>query len=258
MSSVPSSSTEGAVASHVANGVGTIEFGHPKGNSLPATILRELADGIERLGARQDVRVIVLRSSGDGAFCGGASFDELTSIRDVGAGKEFFMGFARVILAMVRAPRPVITRVHGRAVGGGVGVIAASDYAMAASSASLRLSELAVGIGPFVVGPAIEHRIGSGAFAAMAIDADWRDAAWGERQGLYARVFESIGDLDAAVDALAQKLAASNPEALTAIKRATWAGTDDWPRLLEERAQISGRLVLSDYTRDAIAAFRKR
>lgn len=258
MSAIGSSGTEGFVVSRVANGVAVVEFGHPKSNSLPASILRELADTITRAGAREDVRVLVLRSAGDGAFCAGASFDELTRIASEDAGQEFFMGFARVILAMTRCVKPVITRVHGRAVGGGVGVVAASDYAMAVSSASVRLSELAVGIGPFVVGPAIEHRIGVGPFSAMAVDADWRDAVWGERHGLYARVFESVAELDAAVDALAERLAESNPHALAAIKQTSWSGTEHWPALLEERAAMSGRLVLSQYTRDAIARFKSK
>ncbi|HEX7020859.1 MAG TPA: enoyl-CoA hydratase/isomerase family protein [Gemmatimonadaceae bacterium] len=258
MSAVGTSSTEGSVASRIANGIAVVEFGHPKGNSLPATVLRRLADTITDAGGRDDVRVIVLRSVGEGPFCAGASFDELTRLENEAAGTEFFMGFARVILAMTRAAKPVVTRVHGRAVGGGVGVVAASDYAMATSSAALRLSELAVGIGPFVVGPVIERKIGPGPFAAMAIDAEWRDAAWGERHGLYARTFDTVAELDEAVDAFARKLAASNPDALSSIKRIAWSGTDEWPRLLEERAATSGRLVLSRYTKDAIAAFARR
>jgi methylglutaconyl-CoA hydratase len=245
----------GTVSSFVADGIADVSFGHPKSNSLPASVLSALAEQISALGARGDVRVVVLRSYGTGAFCAGASFDELAAIRDAAAGKEFFMGFARVILAMTRCPKPIITRVHGKVVGGGVGVVAASDYAMATDKAALRLSELAVGIGPFVVGPVIEHKIGAGAFGPMAIDADWRDAAWGERHGLYARMFDTIDALDAAIDVFARKLADANPDAVARIKAITWAGRDNWPRLLEERAAMSGTLVLSDYTRNAIAGF---
>lgn len=247
----------GTVSSFVVEGVADVSFGHPKGNSLPASVLRALADEIARIGARDDVRVIVLRSYGTGAFCAGASFDELAAIRDHTAGKEFFMGFARVILAMTRCQKTIVTRVHGKVVGGGVGVVAASDYAIATDKAALRLSELAVGIGPFVVGPVIQHKIGPGAFSAMAIDADWRDAAWGDRHGLYARVVGDVETLDRDVEAFAKKLAASNPDAVQRIKQITWQGTEYWPRLLEERAAMSGSLVLSDYTRNAIAAFKK-
>ena len=245
----------GSVSSRVANGIADVIFGHPKSNSLPATVLAALASEILSLDSRADVRVVVLRSYGEGAFCAGASFDELASIRDAAAGKEFFMGFARVILAMTRCRKPIITRVHGRVVGGGVGVVAASDYAMATTRADVRLSELAVGIGPFVVGPVIERKIGSGVFSAMAIDADWRDAEWAERHGLYARVLDSTQSLDEAVDGLAQKLAGANPEAVSRIKAISWSGIDNWPRLLEERAAMSGTLVLSEYTRSAIASF---
>jgi methylglutaconyl-CoA hydratase len=166
------------------------------------------------------------------------------------------MGFARVIIAMTRCPKPIVTRVHGKVVGGGVGVVAASDYAIATDRAALRLSELAVGIGPFVVGPVIEHKIGPGAFSAMAIDADWRDASWGERHGLYARIAENGDALDAIVPVFAKQLAEANPDALARIKKITLEGTAHWPRLLEERAAMSGELVLSDYTRRAIAKFK--
>jgi len=259
--SVPSHAPLGAsgtVSSFVIDGVADVSFGHPKSNSLPASVLRALADEITTLGGRDDVRAIILRSYGTGAFCAGASFDELVAITDAAAGKEFFMGFARVILAMTRCPKAIVTRVHGKVVGGGVGVVAASDYAIATGNASLRLSELAVGIGPFVVGPAIEHKIGPGAFGTMAIDADWRDAAWGERQGLYARVLDASDQLDDSIAEFARKTAAANPDAVARIKRIMWAGTDHWPQLLEERAAMSGQLVLSDYTRQAIAAFSAR
>ena len=246
----------GTVSSFVVDGVADVSFGHPKSNSLPASVLGALANEIAGLGARDDVRAIVLRSYGAGAFCAGASFDELTAIDNSASGKEFFMGFARVILAMTRCPKAIVTRVHGKVVGGGVGVVAASDYAIATAKASLRLSELAVGIGPFVVGPVIQHKIGPGPFSAMAIDADWRDAAWGERNGLYARVVADVETLDREVDGFAKKLAASNPDAVHRIKQITWQGTEHWPRLLEERAAMSGSLVLSDYTRRAIAAFK--
>src|SRR5215831_15861288 len=249
---------DGTVSSRVSEGIADICFGHPKSNSLPASVLRSLADEIARAGARSDVRVIVLRRYGTGAFCAGASFDELVAIRDAATGKEFFMGFARVILAMTRCRVPIVTRVHGKVVGGGVGIVAASDYALATENASLRLSELAVGIGPFVVGPAIERKTGVGALSAMALDADWRSAAWGSQHGLYARLMENLNALDSGVTSFAQRVAKSNPEATALIKRATWAGTDDWPALLEERAAMSGRLVLSEFTKQAIAAFSAR
>ena len=248
--------SNGTVSVVVGEGIGDIAFGHPKSNSLPGAVLRRLADEIAAAGARSDVRVIVLRSYGGGAFCAGASFDELASIRDRAAGKEFFMGFARVILAMTRSPKPIVTRVHGKVVGGGVGIVAASDYVLALSRASLRLSELAVGIGPFVVGPAIERKIGTGAFSLMALDADWREAAWAERHGLYGRVLDSPAELEQILDHLVRDLSAANPEAVRLIKAATWRGTDDWPELLERRAEMSGELVLSEYARAAIARFQ--
>jgi len=245
----------GTVSSFVEDGIGDVCFGHPKSNSLPSSVLRDLAGEITKVGLRDDVRVVVLRGYGTGAFCAGASFDELSSIRDKDAGKEFFLGFARVILAMTRCAKPIVTRVHGKTVGGGVGIVAASDYAIATESAAIRLSELAVGIGPFVVGPAIERKVGAGPLASMALDADWRDAAWGERHGLYSRVCATPADLDEAVANAARALNRANPAAVQRIKEIAWSGTKHWPTLLDQRAEMSGTLVLSEYTRAAIAKF---
>lgn len=249
----------GQVSVEMANGIATVRFGHPKGNSLPGALLSRIASTIDTVASDPACTVITLRSHEPGPFCAGASFDELKAIADPDAGKEFFMGFARVILAMRRCPKLIVTRVHGKAVGGGVGIVAASDYAMATAQASVKLSELAVGIGPFVVGPVIERKIGVGAFQALAVDATgWRDAAWAERHGLYAQIVDDAAALDEAVAALAGQLARSNPEAMRKLKQIFWEGTDDWDVRLEERAAMSGTLVLSTFTRNAIAAFAAR
>ena len=247
----------GLVATETADGVATVRFGHPKGNSLPGAILRELATQVRRAGEDPSARVIVLRSEGQGPFCAGASFDELVAIDGPARGREFFSGFAGVILAMIRAPKFVVARVHGKTTGGGVGLVAASDYAIATTGAACKLSELAVGIGPFVVGPVIEKRIGAAAFGQMAVDADWRDAQWAHARGLYARLVDGIAELDGTLEAFARRLAGFNPEAMAEIKRITWQGTEDWDGLLAERAEISGRLVLSEFTRSAIATFKQ-
>lgn len=250
----------GSVELNVAsNGVCTIEFSHPASNSLPGKLLRELATTISNCGADPEVTVIVLRSAGDRAFCAGASFDELIAIETAGQGLEFFSGFALVINAMRTCPKLIIGRVQGKAVGGGVGLASAVDYCLATEHAAVKLSELAVGIGPFVVGPAVERKIGTSAMSQLAIDASsWRSAQWAADRGLYAQVFSSTDELDDGVRALAERLAASNPEAMRELKRIFWSGTDDWDALLAERAAISGRLVLSDFTRNAIAQFKSR
>jgi methylglutaconyl-CoA hydratase len=242
----------GSVEATVAEGVATVRFGHPKSNSLPGALLTRLADAIAQMGAEQAARVIVLKSEGTGAFCAGASFDEFKAVQTAEAGQRFFSGFAQVVLAMIRAPKFVVTRVHGKTAGGGVGLVAASDYSLAASGADLKLSELAVGIGPFVVGPVIEKKIGLAAFSALAVDADWRDAAWGERHGLYAELLDTVPALDARVRDFAKKLAGYHPEAMRRLKETFWAGTEQWPKLLLARAKISGTLVLSEFTRKAI------
>lgn len=241
------------------SGIATIEFGHPLSNSLPGKILQKLADTITELGQNKDVKVIVLRSSGEKAFCGGASFDELISIKDLETGKQFFSGFAKVINACRKAPKFIIGRVHGKAVGGGVGIASAVDYCLATKYAEVKLSELAVGIGPFVVGPAVERKVGLSAMSELAINAtEWRSAEWAQKKGLYTDVFESAEEMDAEIDALANRLAKSNPEAMAMLKQIFWQGTENWDQLLAERAGMSGHLVLSDFTINAINQFKKK
>ena len=253
MTNVETHSIEGGrVHSETLNGVTTITFGHPKGNSLPAALLLDLARTITSAGKNPGGSVVLLRSEGSGAFCAGASFEELQRISDAVSGKRYFMGVVNLIIAMIQCPKLIVTRVHGKAVGGGVGIVAASDYAIAAEGASLRLSELAVGLGPFIVGVPIERKIGAGAFAAMAVDADWRTAQWGYQHGLYAEVHPDVESLDAAVGKRVATLSASNPEAMAQLKSVFWEGAEDWPALLEKRAAKSGSLVLSEFTSRAV------
>lgn len=249
----------GYVTSETHNGITTIEFFHPQSNSLPHRILLDLANEIHAVGADADTKVIVLRSRGEKAFCAGASFDELTQIADERRGFEFFSGFANVINAMRKCPRMIIARIHGKCVGGGVGLAAAADYAIAVEGADIKLSELAVGIGPFVVGPAVERKIGLSAFSQLAIDAaQWRNADWARRKGLYAELHPTVEGMDESISRLVSQLSHSSPQAMTELKRVFWKGTEHWDHLLVERAEISGRLVLSSYTKEAIAKFRSR
>jgi methylglutaconyl-CoA hydratase len=249
---------EGQVIVEQRDAIATVRFSHPKSNSLPGALLRRIADEIGKIAQHSGLKVIVLRSEGTGAFCAGASFDEMKAVNDAASGREFFSGFAQVILAMIRAPQFVVTRVHGKVTGGGVGLVAASDYSIAVSGASFKLSELAVGLGPFVIGPVVERKVGRGPFQALSIDADWRDAAYGERHGLYSRVVDDTKALDAELEKLLTFLAGANPEAIRQMKQAFWADTDDWAPLLERRAAISGALALSAHTRSAIETFAKR
>jgi enoyl-CoA hydratase/carnithine racemase len=247
----------GDVNISIENQIATIEFYHPSSNSLPGTVLRKLAETIESAGRNEDVNVIVLKSGGDRAFCAGASFDELISITDFPTGKNFFMGFAIVINAMRKCPKFIMCRVQGKAVGGGVGLLSAADYTLATKYSSVKLSELALGIGPFVVGPAVERKIGTSAFSQMSIDYDWYDAEWAKNRGFYANIYENIEELDTAVTAFATKMASNSPEAMKDLKQVTWAGTEHWDSLLESRAEISGRLVLSDFTKNYIKQFKE-
>ncbi len=240
----------------IQDGIAEITFSHPKSNSLPGALLRNLAKTIEETGENNSAKVIILQSDGQKAFCAGASFDELISIKTFEEGKEFFSGFGFVINAMRKCPKIIIGKIQGKAVGGGLGLASAVDYAFAHKSASIRLSEFALGIGPFVVGPAVQRKIGLSAFSQLSIDTEWYDAEWALSKGLFCKVFETYEELNGEVQAFAQKLAELSPEAALEMKKIFWQGCEDWDYLLEKRAEISGRLVLSDYTRHYISQFK--
>ena len=240
-------------------GIATISFFHPAHNSLPSTLLTELANTITTAGQQANTKVIILRSEGERTFCAGASFDELMAIEDEAQGLAFFSGFAKVINACRTCPKIIVGRVQGKAIGGGVGVAAATDYCFATTQAAVKLSELVIGIGPFEVGPAVERKIGPAAYAQLTLDAaEFRPAAWAKDRGLYAELFDTAAELDAVVQAFAEKLARYNPEALAALKQVFWEGTAHWDTLLVERAAISGRLVLSEFTRQSIQKFKNK
>jgi methylglutaconyl-CoA hydratase len=250
---------EGNVSVVIKDTVATVSFFHPQSNSLPGALLRELAKAITEVGQNSEVNVVVLKSEGEKAFCAGASFDELIAIDSEEKGDHFFSGFALVINAMRKCPKLIIGRVHNKAVGGGVGLASSVDFCFATVQASVKLSELAVGIGPFVVGPAVERKIGMSAMSQLAIDAtQWQSAHWAEKKGLYTSVHETVDEMDLAINNLIQKLAKSNPEAMYELKKIFWQGTETWDELLFERAKISGRLVLSEFTKNAISAFKAK
>lgn len=250
---------QGNVTYAIEQGIATIEFSHPLSNSLPGKVLAKLADTITTLGQDDTVKILVVRSAGERAFCAGASFDELVAIDDLATGKVFFSGFANVINACRTCPKLIIGRVQGKAVGGGVGLAAAFDYTLATQHAFVKLSELAVGIGPFVVGPAVERKMGVSAMSQLAINAtEWQSAEWARSKGLYTGVYDTAEAMDEAIDTLANRLCQSNPEAMRQLKKIFWQGTEHWDQLLAERAEISGQLVLSDFTKQAIVKFKAK
>ena len=240
-------------------GITTIEFFHPQSNSLPHRILEALANEIHDAGMNADTKVIILRSAGEKAFCAGASFDELTKIESEQQGFGFFSGFANVINAMRKCPKFIIGRIHSKCVGGGVGLAAAVDYAIALEGAEIKLSELTIGIGPFVVGPAVQRKIGLSSFSQLAIDSTmWRNADWARKKGLYSELHSSVESMDESIRRLSHQLSHSSPEAMAEIKKMLWQGTEDWDDHLCQRAEISGRLVLSHFTKEAIAKFKTK
>jgi methylglutaconyl-CoA hydratase len=250
---------EGYVKKETHKGITTIEFFHPKSNSLPGAILETLAKEIHAAGIHPETKVIVLKSAGDKTFCAGASFDELAAIKNETEGEHFFSGFANVINAMRKCPRFIIARIQGKCAGGGAGIAAAADYAIALNTAEIKLSELAMGLGPFVIGPAVERKIGNAAFSALAIDAAiWRNSEWAKRKNMFAEVHETVENMDESIFRLANHLAQSSPQAMAQIKKMLWHGTDNWDELLKQNAAISGKLALSEFTKNAIEKFKAK
>ncbi len=250
--------SNGSLYTKIQNNIATIEFGHPASNSFPSELLDRLTKEIISVGKNTEVFVIILKSEGEKAFCAGASFDELVAISNLEQGKQFFSGFANVINAVRTCGKLVIGRVQGKAVGGGVGLAAACDYVLATENAAIKLSELTIGIGPFVIEPAVTRKIGVSGTAELTIDAtNWKNAYWAKEKGLYARVFETAKELDTAIELLSEKLASYNISALSEMKKVLWKGTENWTDLLEERAAVSGELVLSEFTKKALEKFKK-
>ena len=248
----------GSLYTKIENKVATVEFGHPASNSFPSELLERLQKEFQKLSEDDKVNVIILKSEGEKAFCAGASFDELVAIANLEDGKAFFSGFAKVINAMRNCNKLIIGRIQGKTVGGGVGLAAACDYAFATDQAAIKLSELSIGIGPFVIAPAVERKIGVGALAELTLAAhEWKNAYWAKEKGLYARVFENVKDMDKEVEIFTEKLASYNPEALLEMKKILWENTVDWKNVLDKRAEISGKLVLSEFTKNALSKYKK-
>lgn len=247
----------GSLYTKIDNGIARVEFGHPAGNSFVAELLARLTMELEQLSAQEEVVAILLQSEGDRAFCAGASFDELNAIKTPEEGKEFFSGFARVINAMRKCSKPIIGRVQGKAVGGGVGLISACDYVFAVEASAIRLSELTIGIAPLVIAPALTRKIGKAALAELTLTPEeWKSAYWAKEKGLFSRVYDNIKTMDKELFFFLEKLASYNPKALQAIRKVLWEGTDHWDTLLFERAEMSGKLALSSHTKAALAKFK--
>jgi methylglutaconyl-CoA hydratase len=248
----------GSLITTIENKIATIQFGHPASNSFPRELLDRLTNEFNSLSTNPAISVIIVKSEGNGVFCAGASFDELLAVSNQEEGTRFFSGFAHLINAMRNCSKLIVGRIHGKAVGGGVGIASACDYTLATKNASIKLSELAIGIGPFVIEPVVSRKIGKMAMAEMTLAAhEWKTADWAKEKGLYANTFETIPELDVAVADFTAKLASYNPEALLEMKKVLWEGTQDWETLLLERAAISGKLVLSDFTKKALSQFKK-
>jgi methylglutaconyl-CoA hydratase len=252
-------SKNGSIETQILNQVAYITFSHPQGNSFPFKLLKALEIAIDQQNHNANVQCIVLKSEGTGVFCAGASFEELLEVTNLDSGKIFFSGFANIINTIRKCSKPIVGRVQGKSVGGGVGLIAACDYVMATEQSAIKLSEVAIGIGPFVIEPVISRKIGTSAMAALALaPLEWKSASWALDKGLFHSIFENIEQLDANVTLYAEQLASYHAEAIYELKKVLWHGTDHWDTLLSERAAISGKLVLSQFTKNALQEFKKQ
>src|SRR5690554_44412 len=240
-------------------GIACITFFHPSHNSFPRKQLEELATKINDLSNNDEVKLILLESEGDQTFCAGASFDELLTINTRAAGKQFFSGFALVINAIRLSKKIVVCKVQGKAIGGGMGLAAACDYCFATEHADVRLSELSVNLGPFVIAPAVERKIGLSAFITLTLNPDeYKDAKWAKNHGLFQEVYPDLESMNDAVHTFCKRLCSYNTEVLSDLKSVFWHNTDHWDTLLIERADISGKLLLSEKTKASLLAFNNR
>lgn len=245
------------VSYELVDGIAIIEFFHPQHNSLPLHLLQELTNALKKASNSEAAKVVLLKSGGDRTFCAGASLEELISISDESTGKQFFSGFGAVINAIRENHKLVVARIQGKAVGGGVGLIAAADSSFATKTASVRLSELNIGIGPFVIAPAVKRKIGLSAFSRLSLHpTEWMGAEEAAKNGLFTRIFDTAALMDTFLESYLKQLVNYNPEALKNMKNVLWEGTEHWPELLDERASMSGKLVLSSHTKQALAKFK--
>jgi methylglutaconyl-CoA hydratase len=252
------SRTNGSLFTNIQDSIATIEFGHPASNSFVSELLDRLAKEFDKLSENPNVNIIILKSEGEKAFCAGASFDELVAVSTLEEGKLFFSGFANVINAMRKCKKVIIGRVQGKTVGGGVGLAAACDYVFASEAASIRLSELTIGIAPFVIAPAVSRKIGVAGMSELSLNPTaWKNAYWAQEKGLFSHVFDSINELDKELDLFTNNLSSYNPQALEDWKKVLWENTDHWDTLLLERAAITGRLALSEFTKNTLEKFKK-
>ncbi len=247
----------GEVLLNIEDGIGTIEFHHPKGNSLPSNLLKQLSEAIQRAGDDHSIKVIRLKSRGN-TFCAGASFDELLAINSEEQAHKFFSGFGSLIESIKTCPKFVVAEVQGKAVGGGVGIIAACDYAIASENASIKLSELSIGFGPFVIAPAVIRKIGLSAFSTLTIDSTtWKTAAWGNEKGLFNEIVQDLNKLNSRTTKLCESLSNHSLEAMRQIKSTLWEGYEELNDIHKKRATLSGTLSQSELTQSILSGFKK-
>jgi methylglutaconyl-CoA hydratase len=235
-----------------------IFFSNPPVNALPSSVLTDLQVHLNAAGNREDIRAVVLRSEGR-TFCAGASFDELITLNDYDTAKAFFMGFGKVILAMRSLPKPVIVRIQGKTVGGGLGIVAAGDLAIATEAAAFKLSELSIGIGPYVIAPAIIRKTGIGFFQQMSFQPwRWFSAFDALKAGLLTHVTESEGRMDELIDEIVSAYGKYDAAAVAFLKNEVWHDTQDWEQLLEKQAEKSASLLLRESTKSLLSEIKNR
>jgi methylglutaconyl-CoA hydratase len=246
----------GFINYNIKDSVLHLEFGHPLGNSLPSNLLSGLKNSITTASTDDSIKVILLKSSGN-SFCGGASFNELVKIDNLEDATEFFMGFANLMLAIKECPKPVVAKVHGKSVGGGLGIIAASDWAIGTEKSSIRLSEISIGIGPFTIGPVLVRKIGVGNFQRLSLSADWIDSNWGLNSGLFQEICNSDA-LETVTESRIEHFKKLDPISFAENKKLMWSFSDITEDSLRVKASNVSKLLLNQNTQSILKSLTSK
>ena len=231
----------------------------PKRNALSAAVVDGIGEGLKAGAADPDVAAIVITGAGDKAFCAGADLDPKSAPFQMDAAQPR-LAYADLLRAMIACDKPIITRINGACMAGGMGLLGAADLAVSTDMAKFGLPEVGVGVFPRMVAAILQTRLAIPArtLAAMCLTGDPIDAHAARDLGLVNTVVPAA-KLDDAVDALVDKIATRSPTALRLGKRAMTAMLGmGWDEALAY-AETQIRLVaLTNDAREGVAAFGEK
>lgn len=244
------------IVSDGAHGARTLTLNRPeRRNAIGPPMVGELHDALALAFGDEAVRTVVLTGAGK-AFCAGADFGQLTEGQAPLATSRG--DYAELLLALVRAPKPVVARVNGAAFGGGLGLVAASTFAVADAGAEFGTPEVNVGLFPMMIMAVLSRLVPRRRLLEMMLLGERLSADEALAHGLVGRVAPA-GGLDAEVDRLAAKLAQKSPAALR-LGLGAFADQDDLALgealpMLRERL---GACLATDDAREGLTAFLEK